>query len=200
MRSVPEARGRVIRWAGFVLAVFVLQLLGSAFVVRVLASPGATMTVFASPVGAGNGCSSTSPCSLTGVQTKVRNLISAGQMRGDVIVQVASGSYTLAQPLSFGPQDSGINGYNVVWQAAPGAHPIFSGGVAVTGWTLHDASKNIWQASVPSWLVTRQLYVDGVRAPRTSGQPPDTLVHATNGFTAGGTTMAGWRHPSHIGV
>src|SRR6267143_276220 len=198
MRSVPEARGRVIGWAGFVLAALLVQLLGSAFVVRALASPGATMTLFASPVGAGNGCSSTSPCSLTGVQTKVRNLISTGHMAGDIIVQVASGSYALAQPLSYGPQDSGINGYDVVWKAAPGAHPIFSGGVAVTGWTLHDASKNIWQASVPSGLVTRQLYVDGVRASRASGQPPDTLLQTTNGFTATGTKMAGWRNPSNI--
>src|SRR5712664_3895047 len=120
MRSVPEARGRVIRWAGLVLAVLVVQLLGSAFVVRALASPGATLTLFASPVGAGNGCSATSPCTLIGAQTKVRNLINTSQMKGDIIVQVASGTYALAQPLSLGPQDSGINGYNVVWEAAPG--------------------------------------------------------------------------------
>ena len=50
MPSVPEARGRVIGWAAFVLAAaLVVQLLGSVFVMRAIASPGATTTLFASP-------------------------------------------------------------------------------------------------------------------------------------------------------
>lgn len=51
--------------------------------------------------------------------------------------------------------------------------PIVSGGGRITGWTLFDADKNIYQAPVDAGLDFRQIYVDGARAIRAR-QPNQT--------------------------
>ena len=38
----------------------------------------------------------------------------------------------------------------------------------MTGWTLQDSAANVWVASVPTGVDSRQLYVDGALAPRSS--------------------------------
>ena len=45
-------------------------------------------------------------------------------------------SYRLSAPLRLTADDSGSNGYTVVWQAAPSARPVISGARAVTGWSV----------------------------------------------------------------
>jgi hypothetical protein len=131
------------------------------------ASHAATMTtVYVSPTGSGTSCSAAAPCSLTQAKTSVEAV--AGAMTGDVVVQLAGGTYRLSAPLTLGAADSGGNGHTVVWQAAPGATPVISGGRQVTGWSLKDAANNIYAASVPAGTDSRQLYVDGALAPRAA--------------------------------
>ncbi|HEV2784501.1 MAG TPA: ricin-type beta-trefoil lectin domain protein [Actinophytocola sp.] len=86
----------------------------------------------------------------------------------DVVVELASGVYRLSKPLELTGADSGRNGHTVTWRAMPGATPMVSGGEPVTGWTLQDSGQNIWVAPVPQGVDSRQLYVDGVLAPRAS--------------------------------
>ncbi len=89
-----------------------------------------------------------------------------GNMTGDIVVCLRGGTYQFPSTLQLGPQDSGTNGYEVVYQAYPGETPILSGGTNVTGWTLYDSGKNIYRASVGTSCYSRQLYVNGVRATR----------------------------------
>jgi len=89
-------------------------------------------------------------------------------MTGDIVVQLAGGTYRLSAPLVFNAADSGTNGHTVIWQAAAGAAPVLSGGQQITGWTLHDSAANIWAAAVPTGADSRQLYVDGALAPRAA--------------------------------
>ncbi|TQM78557.1 ricin-type beta-trefoil lectin protein [Saccharothrix saharensis] len=124
----------------------------------------ATTTLYASPSGTGTSCSATQPCSLTAAQAAVRSQNSS--MSGDIVVQLADGVYRLAQPLRLTAADSGTNGYRVLWQAAPSARPVISGARAVTGWSVVDAGRNIWRATVPTGIDSRQLYVDGAIATR----------------------------------
>ena len=119
---------------------------------------------YVSPTGTGGGCTSDAPCSITQAQTVVRG--AAGSMATDLVVELADGIYRLAAPLVFTTADSGMNGHTITWQAAAGAHPVLSGGKAVTGWAVSDSGKNIWKATAPSGFVTRQLYVDGKLATR----------------------------------
>jgi hypothetical protein len=134
--------------------------------VFVIAAPAhaATTTLFAAPTGTGNSCSATQPCSLAAAQAAVRSL--AGNMSDDIVVQLADGVYRLSAPLRLTAADSGTNGHTVSWQAAPSARPTLSGARIVTGWSLADPAKNIWQANVGAGNDTRQLYVGGVAATR----------------------------------
>ncbi|WNV87355.1 RICIN domain-containing protein [Umezawaea sp. Da 62-37] len=128
----------------------------------------ATTTLYASPTGTGGACSASAPCALPAAQAEVR--ARSGSMSGDLVVQLADGVYRPSEPLRFTAADSGTNGYRVVWQAAPSARPVISGARAVTGWSVADSAKNIWRADVGAGHDSRQLYVNGVPAPRARTQ------------------------------
>ena len=69
-----------------------------------------------------------------------------------------NGTYYLPETLVLDEQDS-----NTAWQAAPGEHPIISGGRIITNWTKGPGP--VWQAhaSAPYF---RQLFIDDRRATR----------------------------------
>ncbi|MCX5599326.1 right-handed parallel beta-helix repeat-containing protein [Streptomyces phaeochromogenes] len=139
-------------------------------------------TLHVSPDGHGTACSVAHPCSITEAKAKVRTLNS--DMRADIVVQLAGGTYRLAVPLTFTRADSGTNGHRVVWQAAPGARPLISGAREATGWTRQDPTKNIWKAKVGTGFDIRQLYVDGVQATRARTQLDRAdLTADANGYT-----------------
>src|SRR4051812_16353373 len=104
-------------------------------------------------------------------------------MSGDIAVQLADGAYRLSSPLRLTAADSGTNGHNVIWQAAPSAHPTVTGARQVTGWSLADSGRNIWRADVGTGIDTRQLYVGGTPAVRAR-----TQVNRSD-FTASGTGL-----------
>ena len=79
-----------------------------------------------------------------------------------VTIRLLNGTHVLAEPLVLTSTDSGVS-----YEAAPGAHPVVSGGALVTGWRKHN--DKLWVAGVP-WLKQRsepftQLFVNGVRRP-----------------------------------
>ncbi len=92
-----------------------------------------------------------------------------GNMTGDIIVYIKGGTYELKDTLAFGPQDSGTNGFTILYKNYPGEKPVLSGGKTITGWTLQDPAKNIWEADAAG-IETRQLYVDGVRKTRARSE------------------------------
>ena len=124
----------------------------------------AITTLYAAPNGTAGSCSAAQPCSLPAAQAAVRSLV--GGMADDIIVQLADGAYRLSAALRLTAADSGTNGHTVIWQAAPSARPTISGARAVTGWSLANAARNIWQANVGTGIDARQLYVAGVPATR----------------------------------
>ncbi|GGA77685.1 hypothetical protein GCM10011507_31160 [Edaphobacter acidisoli] len=104
------------------------------------------------------------------------------------------GLYRLTAPLVLTPADDGLS-----LTAAPGAHPVISGGVRVTHWTLVDKARNLWQAPAPAGLTnTRQLYVDGVRAHRDRGPLPVALTMTATGYQASSDQLSHWRNPTDI--
>jgi hypothetical protein len=144
----------------------------------------ATGPYFAAPDGMGSACSATQPCSITQAQTTVRGF--AASMQSDLVVVLADGTYRLSAPLKFSAADSGMNGHHVIWQAATNAHPILSGAQRIMDWSMHDAAKNIWQATVGTGFDSLQLFVDGALATRarTEIKRSDFTFTAT-GFTFG---------------
>jgi len=117
----------------------------------------------------------------------------------DIIVWLDGGTFSLSEPLVLGTQDSGNAGHNIVYKAMPGSRPIISGGTRLTGWNLSDPGKHLWTIAAPNALTnTRQLYIDGVRKPRTSGRSPVSLTQTENGYTAASDEMSHWRNPGDI--
>lgn len=117
----------------------------------------------------------------------------------DLHIWLAGGVYRLREPLVLTDQDSGTNASRIVYEAMPGQRPILSGGLRVSGWKLVDAHRNLWSAPAPHEVKSaRQIYIDGVRATRTRGRLPASLIKTDTGYIASNDTMASWRNPSGL--
>jgi hypothetical protein len=91
-------------------------------------------------------------------------------MTDDITVFLA-GEFRVATPIRFGPADAGGNGYNIIYTAAPDAHPVLTGAYRVTGWALADKAANLWSAPAPDGLVdTHDVFVNGSPVRRTRGR------------------------------
>jgi len=106
--------------------------------------------------------------SLEAARNAIRRLKAGGGLRGPVRVVVADGRYTLSRPLLLTPEDGGTEAGPVVYEAAPGAKPIFSGGRRITG--FKPGQDGVWTAHVPEvasgeWYF-EQLWVNGRRSIR----------------------------------
>lgn len=97
---------------------------------------------------------------LEGARDAVRKVIP--NMTGDIVVTIGGGNYPVTQTIVFGPQDSGQGTHRIIYRAARGETPVFTGGVPVTGWTLHKG--NVWQAPLDRNHKLRALYVNDQRA------------------------------------
>lgn len=107
---------------------------------------------------------------------------------GDVSSRVilADGCYRLTRALSLSPDDGGTATASVSYEAAPGAHPVISGGRPITG--LREgtgADAGLWVADIPTAALAiteaecwrfEQLFVNGSRAVRA--REPDAGVFA----------------------
>jgi hypothetical protein len=161
------------------------------------AIPGANAALWVSPAGddSGPGTEEQPLRTIERARDVVRTL--NANMSDDITVFI-SGAYWLAQPLVFGPQDSGTNGFSVVYTAAPGEHPVLSGGLAVTGWTLSDGGRNLWSAPAPEGLSnSRDLFVNGSPAERTRMR----LNHSQAASQADASTpdpWALWKNPADV--
>lgn len=158
--------------------------------------------LYASPSGTGTACSSSAPCSLTGVQAAVA--VADKSMSANIYVDLYGGTYRLSSALHLGTTDSGSNGYDVIWQALPGQSPVFSGAVPVTGFTKYDSGLDIWRAPVSAADAAaggQQLVVDGRRAQlaRSSGTPAGLAVTST-GFSSTDSSLASYTNQSQIQV
>jgi hypothetical protein len=152
--------------------------------------------LIASPLGQGSSCSTIAPCSLLGAQAVARQ--DSATMTSDLEVLLEGGTYDLAHPWTFGPQDSGTNGFHVTYQAAPGQHPVISGGYPIAGWHLVDTARNIWAAPIAPGFDTGQLYVDGARMTRSSGLPSAYYLQTSTGFLSSSPVLAGWRDITNV--
>jgi len=88
--------------------------------------------------------------------------------RTPTTVFLRGGTYFLAEPVVFGPEDSGTEACPIVYTAFPGEKPVLSGGRAITGWKRGPGET--WTAQIPEvkegkWYF-RQLHVGGQRRPR----------------------------------
>lgn len=103
--------------------------------------------------------------SLAGARNAVQRIRKTGR---SARVTVLAGQYSLAAPITFGPADSGTATAPVIYEAAPGARPVFTGGRNLR--ILRRRPDGLWGATIPqvatgSWTFS-QLWVNGRRAVR----------------------------------
>ncbi|GAA5191753.1 hypothetical protein GCM10023322_49860 [Rugosimonospora acidiphila] len=126
-------------------------------------------------------------------------------MTADLVVNLRAGTYRLTEPFTLDGEagDSGGNGYRVIYQSfghgtARPEEAVLSGGRPVTGWRPVPGGR-AWRADVGD-LPTRQLYVNGRRAPRATVRPglPGNVTKTETGFVTDSTLPQTWRDPASI--
>lgn len=102
---------------------------------------------------------------------------------GGIYIRLEEGVYAQRNSLFLRPEDSGTPDSPTVICAVDGAHPVISGGVAVTGWKRgcnHPAvpeklKQKIWSAEAPlignRRVETRQMWVNGHKVQRAAQFP-----------------------------
>ncbi|MBN1443880.1 MAG: right-handed parallel beta-helix repeat-containing protein, partial [Planctomycetes bacterium] len=132
---------------------------------------GLAITLHVSP-GGDDGASGRSPAealaSLRGARDAIRRLKEGGPLTEPVRVLVSDGRYFLAETFVLEPQDSGTESAPIVYEAAAGARPVFTGGRRIRG--FRPAGGGLWSARIPEvaageWMF-EQLWIDGRRAVR----------------------------------
>jgi hypothetical protein len=122
-------------------------------------------------------------------------------MTGDIVVILKAGTYTLNQPLALSPEDSGTNGFNIIYQADTGAKVTISGGKNVTRWSLSNASKNIYRAWIGQVTTPREFYVGNARATRSrSIDDPTGFTRTETGYTTTDLTLQKWKNVSDVEI
>jgi hypothetical protein len=161
--------------------------------------PATPDALYAAPNGSGSACVAAHPCDLSTARDQVSKALR--HAKGNVEVDLLGGTYRLTSPLQLGIQDSGTPGHQVIYRAAPGQTPIISGAERVTGFTKIDATKNIYRASVPKGVASRDLFVDGVRAQRarTANNPAGFSVTST-GFTTSDPSYTSWTNAPGVEI
>lgn len=98
----------------------------------------------------------------------IRELKKTGPLSEPVRVILAEGTYRIQEPLVLEPEDSGTADALVIYEAAPAARAVISGGRVIRGW--QETDRGLWKTRVPEvaegkWYF-EQLFVDGRRAVR----------------------------------
>ena len=211
---------RIMVFAGSAVATFVSRFLLLLFLTFFLGKETYALTLHVAPNGKDSWTGRLSEpnaekndgplASLEGARNTIRRLKLAIPAHEEIRVQVAEGYYNLAAPVEFLPEDSG-NAYRpIIIEAAPGSHPVFSGGRRIAGFKLDKGG--LWVAKLPEvarghWNF-EQLFVNGRRAIRARTPSQGAFFHVARRVSKdtglGGTDGAGARTfyaaPTDIGV
>ncbi|HEX2927999.1 MAG TPA: carbohydrate-binding protein [Ruminiclostridium sp.] len=99
--------------------------------------------------------------------TKARDTVRTvnQNMTGDIYVYLRGGDYRLTSTITFGPEDSGTNGFRIFYRAYQDEIPVLNGATRVTGWTQYNG--NIYKATLNRNTKLRYLFVNDKRAQMT---------------------------------
>ncbi len=115
-----------------------------------------------------------------------------------ITITLAAGTYYLKAPLVLTPEDSGTQQAAVVWQAAPGASVVLSGGRKLElAWT--PFRDGIFKCQVPDDFAPDQLFVNGERQIMARYPNFDPSVLIFNGYAAdciSASRAARWTDPA----
>lgn len=113
---------------------------------------------YVSPFGelTGDGSMQSPFGSLEQAQNAVREINE--QMQGDIIIHVQEGEYYLDRQLNFTPEDSGKNGYRVIWRGEN--EPLLSAGQKLDPFLPSEEYPGLWETKLEGQEYVRNLYVN----------------------------------------
>ena len=121
--------------------------------------------------------------------------LNAPEVAGGISIRLEDGIYVQSAPLFIRPEDSGRPDSPTLISAVENAHPLISGGVAVTEWKrgseepriARELRSKVWVAKAPlvgnRMVETRQMWVNGNKARRAS-QFPDGMMERMIDFNS----------------
>jgi hypothetical protein len=119
-------------------------------------------------------------------------------MADDITVFIA-GEYHVDQPIVFGPEDSGTNGFSIIYTAAPDERPLISGAVRIERWSVADKARGLWSAPAPEGLArTRDLFVNGMPTSRTRSRLVAFTKADSSAPTAAPDPKAQWKNGDDV--
>ena len=127
-------------------------------------------------------------------------------MTGDIVVNIAPGSYELADTLALTDAHSGKNGFNVIIKGTDANNEsVISGGTKVEGWTKHN--DNLWKATLTEVSEVRNLYVNDYPAIRARSKykytyeenyVKDGSSNTSDGVLVGSRNFLTFAHPEDL--
>jgi Right handed beta helix region len=122
--------------------------------------------------------------SLEGARNALRQMKTAGKRTGPVHVHIAAGTYRQWEPTVFSAEDSGTKDAPIIYEAAPGAKPVFDAGRRITHFEVNR--QGLWVADLPDvgagkWYF-EQLFVNGRWAVRARS-PNRFYYHVTGALS-----------------
>ncbi|MCT4596713.1 MAG: discoidin domain-containing protein [Vallitalea sp.] len=102
---------------------------------------------------------------------KARDIVRGvnSSMSQDIIIYLRGGEYSLTETFTLSEQDSGTNGYKIIYKAYNNETPIISGGKKITGWTQTNLNgHSVYKANVSGISNFRELYINDTRATRAN--------------------------------
>ncbi len=109
----------------------------------------------------------------------------AGGMSGDVTVFIRGGEHYQDSPIWFLPEDSGRDGYKVVYRAYPGERPVIHRAQRVTAW--QPEAGGVYKTPI-DWTFNA-LWENGVRA--SMARHPNVTPESPYNYSRTSATIAG---------
>lgn len=131
-------------------------------------------------------------------QTAVRDENDA--MSHNIYVMIKAGEYYIDKPIELNTEDSGKDGYSVIYTSYGSGKAYFSGGRHIdTSWQIDNADKGIYKTFVGTDIKTRQMFVDGLRMTRARTdegfKTENSGINANEtGYTTGDTYFKDYRN------
>ena len=127
---------------------------------------------------------------------KAQELVKANNddMENHLFVFLKAGEYYLEEDIKMNQEDSGSNGYNVIYTSYGDGKAQLMSGKHFDQFEVVDAEKNIYKVQVGN-LMSRQVYINGIRAIRAKSDCELTDPEMTDfGFWSEDTFLADYKN------
>ena len=162
-----------------IISFFLVCMMFSSFVTPISAENSAWREFYVSPSGNDNnpGTKEAPFATIDGARKAVRSINK--QMQGDILVNIERGTYSIDKMINFEREDSGYNGYRIIYSGENPENTVLSGGKKITGFKKSEY-ENIYVADYDGDEIVTQISVNSSRrymaktSSRITGQPrPD---------------------------